>query len=64
MNNFSNIFKIHNFLNEKLSKALGLATIKTKTATPLKKLNLEELFGPPFSLGLKNKHLTRADYYE
>lgn len=55
---------LYEVLNEKLSEALGVVVARTQSTSLPQKFSLDKTFGPPFKLGLKNRHLTRADYYE
>lgn len=55
--------KFYEFLNDKLADGLGVK-VPFKKNVPPQKIDLVKLFGPPFSMGLGKKKLTRADYYE
>lgn len=54
---------LYKVLNEKLGEALGIKPLAGMGKFP-RTINLEEVFGPPFNLGLKKKKFVRADYYE
>lgn len=55
--------KFNELINKKLAGSLGPKAPFHKGVRQ-QKIDLVKLFGPPFSLNLKKKNLTRADYYE
>ncbi len=56
--------KFYEFVNDKLAAGMGFKFSPLKKTALKTKIDLDELFGPPFSMGLGKKKLTRADYYE
>ena len=52
------------FINNQLGKVLNVKVLYDGGAKVKKPFKLEDVFGPPMRLGLKNQNLTRADYYD